>query len=355
MKRDSARRNVPIARSLRWSHKKVRAMGPRQLSLLAADNLGYRLARLRGKLPPRPTTLWIETTNHCNMNCLMCDRDNLNRRREHMEWPMFERVVDEAVSMGIRRIKLNRFGEPLLHPDIHRMVTHVKSRGVPWVFFASNGTLLDAPTRERILKSGLDLLVVSIDGHTPETYGRIRSGASLEEVSSNVEELLNLRTRRGRKQPFVQINMVLMKDNEAEAPDLIRHWEARADYVNIRTCGVIGTLADRSVVAGMEFDEEPSPCFFLDNSMLVLAGGEVTVCCADYNGQLVVGDVNRSGLGEIWRGESYRRLRELMHEKRFDALPAICSGCLATQKLKIKALAHRIHKIYDAARQEIPT
>jgi len=330
----------------------MRAMGPRQLSLLAADNLAYRLARSRGKLPCRPTTLWIETTNHCNLNCLMCDRDDLNRRREHMEWSMFERIVDEAARMGIRRIKLNRFGEPLLHPDIHRMVTHVKSRGVPWVFFASNGTLLDAPAREWILESGLDLLVVSIDGYTPETYGRIRGGANLEEVSSNVEELLNLRNRRGRKQPFVQINMVLMKDNETEAPNLIRHWESRADYVNIRTYSAVGTLADRTVVAGMEFDEKPSPCFFLDNSMLVLVGGEVTVCCADYNGQLVVGEVSQSGLAEIWQGESYRKIRQLMHEKSFDALPAICNGCLATQKLKIQAIADRIHKIYGAARQE---
>lgn len=329
----------------------MQALGSRQLSLLVADNLAYRLARLRGQLPPRPTTLWIEVTNHCNMNCLMCDRDGLDRRRENMQWPIFEKIVDEAVGMGIRRIKLNRFGEPLLHPDIHRMVTHVKSRGVPWVFFVSNGTLLDAAARERILESGLDLLVVSIDGHTSETYGRIRSGASLEEVRSNVEELLYLRTSKGRRQPFVQINMVLMKDNEAEAADLIRYWEPRADYVNVRTYGFTGTLTDRSVVAGMRFDETPSSCFFLENSMIVLAGGEVTVCCADYNGQLVVGNVNQSGLGEIWQGESYRKIRQLMEAKRFDALPTICNGCLATQQLKMKAIAYRIRKIYAAVRQ----
>ena len=351
MKRDTSRRNVPIARSLRWSLEKVRAMEPRQLSLLLADNFGYRFSRMRGKLPPRPTTLWIEVTNRCNLNCLMCDRDSLNRKCENMQWPRFERIVDEALGMGIRRIKLNRFGEPLLHPDIHRMTAHVKSRGAPWVFFVSNGTLLDAPEREGILESGLDLLVVSIDGYTPETYGRIRNGASLEEVRSNVEELLSLRNRRGRSHPFVQINMVLMKYNEAEAPDLIRYWESRADYVNVSNYSVTGTLADHSVVAGMEFDETPSPCFFLDNSMLVLASGEVTVCCSDFNGELIVGNVSERGLGEIWRGEPYRKIRQLMHDKRFDALPAICSGCLATQKLKMKTLAHRIHKIYGDARQ----
>ncbi len=86
--------------------------------------------------------------------------------------------------------------------------------------------------------------------------------------------------------------------------------------------------------------------------MLALVNGDVTVCCADFNGLLVVGSVLDQSLEEIWQGEPYRKIRRLMKEGRFDQLPAICGDCLMTQELKMKALTREIHKMYREARKE---
>jgi len=329
--------------------KKIQAMEPWQRSSLATDHIGYRLSLMRGQLPARPSTLWIEVTNRCNLHCLMCDRDSLTRPQADIEWSMFEKIADEAIKLGVRRIKLNRYGECLMHPKIHEMTKYLKSRGVPWVFFVSNGTLMNEDRRKAIVDSGLDLLVVSIDGYTAETYETIRRGARLDKVRTNVEELIRLRNESGKKRPLVQINTVLMQDNADEVPDLIRYWEDRADLVSVRSYGVTGTLGDRSVLAEEHFDNELSPCHFIYSSMLTFVNGDVTICCADFNGALVIGNVTKQSLADMWRGAAYEKIRELMKGGRFNELPPICRTCLAAQKNKLKALNRQNHEMYRAA------
>lgn len=345
---------VPLVQSLRWRLKKGLAMEAWQRSRIVSDNVGRKVAFIRGQLPGRPSTLWIEATNRCNLHCVMCDRNALRRPLQNMEWGLFQKIAEQAKELRTCRIKLNRFGEPLMHPRIHHMTEHLKAGGVPWVFFATNATLLDEAAREAILESGLDHLVVSIDGYRKATYERIRAGARLDEVRRNVEELILLRRKRGRKRPFVQINAILMQDNASEIPDLIHYWSTRADFVNVRSYGTTGGLEDLSPLPILQPNQPSSPCEFLTSDMVVLVNGDVTVCCADFNGELVIDNVTKTNLTELWRGHAFERIRRLHREKRVEEFPRICRTCLATQKAKLKALVRKNRAMYRTVARHSP-
>lgn len=322
----------------------------KQCALLLKDQVQRKSSTLRNRLPLCPSILWIELTNKCNLHCSTCSRNTLGRPLVEMDWRLFKKIARQAAQYHIRRVKLNRFGEPLLHPEVHRMTGYVKSLGVPWVFFATNGTLLDAATQKAVLESGLDLLAVSIDGFTADTYERIRRGARLEEVRQNVEDLIHLRNNSRKKRPLVQVNAILTKENEHELPALVRYWNNRADFVNIM-CYTGLSADEHPFLDNAQALQRARPCEFLTSSLLVLANGDVTVCCADYNGELSVGNVERENLGELWNGERYRRIRTLQHEGRFDELPR-CGLCLFTQRSRRQALFRRNHQVYRIARKE---
>ncbi len=340
---------VPSGQAIRWTVKKIRAMDAGQRAALAIDQVQRKTSLLQRRLPSRPSVLWIEPTNRCNLNCLMCERDDLQRPLADLQWPLFESIAEDAARFGIRRIKLNRFGEPLLHREIHRMTAVLKSLKIPWVFFATNGTLLDAAAREAILESGLDLLIVSIDGVTRETYERIRRGSRFEVVRHNVEEMIQLRNRRRQERPLIQVNAVLMQENRREMPQLLQYWSTRADFVNILSYNTI-SANEHSLLDDANYSGEQIPCDFMNSSMFVLVNGEVTLCCVDHNGKLSAGKIGSQTLQEIWNGDRYQRIRALQAERRFEELPH-CRSCVFIQQERRQALFRQNHEVYRAAQK----
>jgi MoaA/NifB/PqqE/SkfB family radical SAM enzyme len=111
-------------------------------------------------------------------------------------------------------------GEPLFHPRIAEMVTRVKSIGAA-AELITNGTLLDEKRARRLIESGLDVLWVSIDGATPESYADVRLGAALPEVLGNLTRFRQLRPGSHRPRPQIGIAFVAMKRNIAELPEVI--------------------------------------------------------------------------------------------------------------------------------------
>jgi MoaA/NifB/PqqE/SkfB family radical SAM enzyme len=181
----------------------------------------------------RPVTnlakVYIEPTNACNLECRTCIRNIWDEPVGQMDSETFNRIIEglQAVSPP-PTVFFGGFGEPLSHPAIVDMVARVKALGAH-VELITNGTLLTPEMSGRLIEAGLDMLWVSLDGATSESYADVRLGAALPEVSAN---LANFRRMRWRDypppfgfdyplKPQVGIVFVAMKRNIAALPAVI--------------------------------------------------------------------------------------------------------------------------------------
>jgi MoaA/NifB/PqqE/SkfB family radical SAM enzyme len=137
--------------------------------------------------PARLSKLYIEPTNQCNLNCRTCIRNVWDEPFGKMSEATFSRIIEGLRAFSTPpTIFFGGFGEPLYHPQIVEMVTRAKALGSR-VELITNATLLTAELSRELVKAGLDILWVSLDGATPESYTDIRLGAALPQVLENLQ------------------------------------------------------------------------------------------------------------------------------------------------------------------------
>ncbi len=130
--------------------------------------------------------LYIEVTNQCNLACRTCVRNTWHQETGRMSEELFSKTLEGLGAFANKpTIFFGGFGEPLSHPDIVTMVRRAKAYA-PRVELITNGTLLTPELSRELIFAGLDLLWVSIDGASPESYADIRLGAELPGVIRNV-------------------------------------------------------------------------------------------------------------------------------------------------------------------------
>jgi MoaA/NifB/PqqE/SkfB family radical SAM enzyme len=141
----------------------------------------------------RLAKLYLEPTNQCNLQCRTCIRNVWQEPTGMMSDTVFDRVID-----GLRdfsptpTVFFGGFGEPLFHPRIIDMVSQAKGIGAR-VEMITNGTLLTPDVSPHLLDAGIDVLWVSLDGTTPESYSDIRLGAELPQVIENIAQFSEIR------------------------------------------------------------------------------------------------------------------------------------------------------------------
>ena len=182
----------------------------------------------------RPVThlakVYIEPTNACNLECRTCIRNVWDEPIGRMSSKTFDRIIEGLKVFSPKpTVFFGGFGEPLSHPDIADMVARVKALGAT-VEMITNGTLLTQEMSGRLIEAGLDMLWVSLDGATPESYADVRLGAALPEVLANLANFRRVRWRDyhppfgfdSHLRPQTGIVFVAMKRNIADLPAVIR-------------------------------------------------------------------------------------------------------------------------------------
>ncbi len=186
---------------------------------------GFRLRRPVTQL----AKVYVEPTNRCNLKCVTCIRNSWDEPLGGMHPATFARIVE-----GLRAfspspdVLFGGLGEPLAHPDIVDMVRQAKALG-SFVELITNGTLLNEPLAMQLIDAGLDILWVSLDGATPESYKDVRLGAALPEVLANLQQFRHARWSKHQPvtldlvlKPQLGIVFVAMKRNIADLPDVFR-------------------------------------------------------------------------------------------------------------------------------------
>src|SRR3990172_5532840 len=164
-----------------------------------------------------PIRFNIEPTNYCNLHCSMCPRE-LDRPFGYVDFNLFQKVIDESILYGKRLIiTINKDGEPLLHPELPRMIKYAKDKKAAYkINFYTNGILLTETKSLELMKSGLDTIHISIDAFTNETYRKIKNSQKFETVEENVKRFVDLKKKLHSKTPLVIAKIIHTPDTKDE-------------------------------------------------------------------------------------------------------------------------------------------
>ena len=180
----------------------------------------------------RPVTqlarIYIEPTNRCNLDCITCIRNSWEEPLGEMSSTVFSRIVEGLKTLSAPpSVFLGGLGEPLSHPRIASMVKELKSVG-SFVELITNGTLLSKDLSKQLIDAGLDMLWVSLDGSTPESYRDVRLGAALPDVLANLRDFRYARWTTHYPtgldlilQPQLGVTFVAMKRNITDLPEVL--------------------------------------------------------------------------------------------------------------------------------------
>lgn len=249
-------------------------------------------------------TYYVEPTNACNLRCPTCASNCSPRPKGMMDFGLFQKAVQQRPGDSVC---LYYGGEPLLHPDIDRMVYFIKSQGAA-CRLVTNGQLLTETMCKRLVGQ-LDLISVSLDTVNPLEYQQHRTGADVRVVLENMKRLRDLRESRQAKLPEIHVELI-----DFPGGSMRRNWNS--------TCEALRGIADR--VRAKRFLHYPlltpqaiaptMSCYQVTTSLAVLWNGEVTPCCVDLGGQCVVGDLRTQSVGQILASETYRSVIALARE-----------------------------------------
>lgn len=294
-----------------------------------------------------PDNLMIEVTNACNLKCSMCYHRKMKRKVGFMSKELFTKIIEEAKELNVKNIGLYTTGEAFLHPQIFDFIKIAKDKGIEYVYITTNGQALNKEKIQKILDSGLDSIKFSIDAASKSVYEKIRTGGKWERLIENIRLLREARDK-SRSDLMIFGSFVITKDN----------------YKDLLKCGsVFKNLIDESIFSspddqgGQQINEFNSmfskavkenfskfllpkgkwyPCNLLWNRFIVNYDGKLTICCSDFEAELIYGDLNKHGLKECWNNKQMQTFRKIHRDGKFELLP-MCNRC-NTPKMDKKIL-----------------
>jgi len=309
---------------------------------------------------PDAQKLYIEATTHCNFACTTCIRNSWQDDLSHMEWSVFERILDSIPHLPqLERVHFGGFGEPFSHPRFLEMLALVKGQGVK-VEAITNGSLLSEEVINKLIDMQMDNIFISLDGPDEEEYCNIRQGADFTGVLDNIRLLNEVKERRGVRCPELGIEFVATKDNYRKLPQMASlASELRARRLIVTNVlpyneemkdQILYDMDDTDVPFGdnsplllmqahlpyMKLRTERYCKFVEDKAMAVKHKGLISPCyafmhwynCYIYDRKkeiypFYMGDVTKKLLSEIWTEPTYMNFRRAVKDFRFPS----CTDC----------------------------
>lgn len=303
----------------------------------------YYRSRLTGSVlhAGMPVSIGIEPTTSCNLRCPECPSGlrSFTRPTGMLDERMFVALLDE-LSETLTYLTFYFQGEPYLHPQFLSFVNYASTRGI-YTSTSTNAHYLTDRYAEQTISSGLDRLIISIDGTTQETYASYRVGGQLDKVVEGTRNILKWRKELKSRTPSVVFQFLVVKPNEHQVDEVKRlAKELGVDQVLFKTAQIYDyrngsdliptidkysryrKLADGTYAIKNSFDNH---CWKMWHSCVVTWDGKVVPCCFDKDAHHVLGDLGKSTFTEIWKSDRYNAFRASLIRSRREI--DMCRNC----------------------------
>ncbi len=287
-----------------------------------------------------PLTLSLELTNHCNLSCPECRSGSglLKRGKGFMDMTTFDRILSDCSSFLFSLI-LYFQGEPFLHHELFEMIKKARQKRFH-TMTSTNGQFLDPDRAKKVVESGLDRIIISMDGLDQPVYEKYRVGGNLDKVKEGIEALVGWKKTLRSNTPVIIIQFLVFSHNQHQIED-IRKWGQRvgADGVEIKTAMFHDFENGNPLMPEEQYTRyrKNNNGKFLINSPLknhcwqcwskavITWDGKVLPCCFDTDGDHVMGNIRQQPFVDIWKNIPYMTFRTKLLRNRKE-IP-MCRNC----------------------------
>ena len=294
-----------------------------------------------------PISISVEPTTSCNLRCPECPSGmrSFTRPTGMLEQSFFHGTIDK-LAPSLSYLIFYFQGEPYLNPKFLEMVEYASSKGI-YTATSTNAHYLKDDIAKRTIESGLDRLIISIDGTTQETYQNYRVGGTLNKVLEGAKNIVAWKKKMNSSTPHIIFQFLVVKPNEHQIEDVKRLGkEIGVDEVRFKTAQVydyengndlIPTLDQYSRYRKLDNgkweikNSLSNSCWKLWHSCVITWDGLVVPCCFDKDATHQLGDLKKQDFISLWQDEKYKRFRTSILKSRSEI--DICTNCTEGTKV----------------------
>jgi radical SAM protein with 4Fe4S-binding SPASM domain len=288
----------------------------------------------------QPFSISIEPTNRCNLKCIECvsGQNKFTRKKGNLDFDLFQSLIDQIFKKA-----LNCFiyfqGEPYLNSNFFDMVEYAHSKNI-FVSTSTNGHFLDNQSAKKTVLSGLDKLIISLDGTNQDIYEKFRVGGDFEKVILGIKNLVIYKNEIKSKKPVIILQFLVLSINEHQVSEIKQLAKQLAvDKLEFKTVQIYNfdknnyLLPKRSKYQRYKVKNRKyvmkntlnNRCWRLWNSVVITWDGEVVPCCFDKDAKYSFGNLKSDSLQNILKGPNAVNFRNSILSKRKSI--DICNNC----------------------------
>lgn len=303
----------------------------------------YYYSRITGRVvfPGMPVSIAFEPTTSCNLRCPECPSGlrSFTRNTGMLNPVLFEKTMEE-IKDTLVYLTFYFQGEPYLNADFLKMVKIASQKGI-YTGTSTNAHYLHSENARKTVESGLDRLIISIDGTTQETYQQYRIGGKLDKVLEGTRNVVEWKRKLKSKTPYLIFQFLVVKPNEHQIEDAkLLAKQMGVDEIKFKTAQVYdyekgnplipdnpkysrykklsnGTYSIKNLLM--------NHCWKMWHSCVITWDGNVVPCCFDKDAQHKLGNVAENNFKKVWSGLPFQNFRTALLKGRKEI--DICSNC----------------------------
>ena len=331
--------NRNLADGLRFVSKQ----SPRRIWNIARVVSSFYLSKWTGKAIHRglPISISFEPTTSCNLRCPECPSGlrSFTRPTGMLQEELFKKTIDQ-LAPTLSYLIFYFQGEPYLNPKFLDLVRYAADKGI-YTATSSNAHYLNDENARKTVESGLDRLIISIDGTTQETYEQYRIGGNLEKVIEGARNVVKWKKELGSSTPHTIFQFLVVKPNEHQIEDVKRlAREIGIDEVGLKTAQIYDyengspLIPEQDKYARYAKQSDgtyrikntwDNSCWKLWHSCVITWDGKVVPCCFDKDAQYRMGDLQKQSFEALWKSNEYKSFRSSVLRSRSEI--EMCRNC----------------------------
>jgi radical SAM protein with 4Fe4S-binding SPASM domain len=288
-----------------------------------------------------PYSLSIEPTTACNLGCPECpsglkafSRDTGNLKTENLERWM------HGLSKHVSYVNFYFQGEPYIHPKFFELISLVSKQKI-YTATSTNAHFLSESNAIKTIKSGLDRIIISIDGTTQSVYEQYRVNGDLQKVIEGTRTLIKAKKDLQSQTPFVIFQFLVVKPNEHQIDEVKKlAEELGVDELRFKTAQVYDPRDNHPLIPTIEkysrYTRKSDGTYHIKNELknecrrmwmgaVITWDGKVVPCCFDKDAKHQMGDLQVLSFREIWKNPAYQSFRKQLFTNRESI--DICANC----------------------------
>nr|WP_276559846.1 SPASM domain-containing protein [Roseivirga pacifica] len=288
-----------------------------------------------------PTSISLEPTTSCNLRCPECPSGlrQFSRPTGMLNDKVYEQVIDE-LAPRLTYLIFYFQGEPYLNPKFLEHVAYANKRKI-YTATSTNAHYLNDDVARKTVASGLDRLIISIDGTTQDVYEKYRKGGKLAKVIEGTKNVVKWKKELKSKTPHIIFQYLVVKPNEHQLEDVKKLADdLGVDEVAFKTAQIYDYEDGSELIPTIEKysrykqlksgkwaikNRLVNHCWKMWHSCVITWDGKVVPCCFDKDAHHQLGEMSDTSFKAVWKGPAYRNFRQALIRSRSEI--EICKNC----------------------------